>query len=388
MEALREFVGRSKELNHIIQFLRQESHFFLMLTGDAGVGKTTFLLFVVQRVRADKLFKHVIFLSASRLNHSSDLLYELSKELFHPNETVAIKDSKSQIEKLITVLEKERVLIVLDGINELPSEKSHDIAKTISELFSEPAKRNSKLIISSRRVQNTDFLRQRLSGDYKELLLSEFTQAEAMALLDRLMEGNLKKVSSATQQVLFSKFGKNPFVLNLLARTIIERGGEINLDKLIEEGFKHSAMSLESVFDSYFADITEQEKVILYHLSMFDRIVTLEHLSYVSGVALPKLAKFMEGLSKKGLVIKTDDTISFVHVTLKEYAKAKLAPPKTQSKSGTLFITFDPEFIDKEDSVELLGTINDIFRALGGEEIIIREGEIGVFDHATGLVPA
>ena len=62
---------------------------------------------------------------------------------------------------------------------------------------------------------------------------------------------------------------------------------------------------------------------------------------------------------------------------------------QTASESSnleTLYVSFDPKLMAKEDVVEFLEALNAVYAQLGGDELIIREDEIGQFSQAGVLV--
>ena len=121
-------------------------------------------------------------------------------------------------------------------------------------------------------------------------------------------------------------------------------------------------------------------------LALFgDSPVSLRMLGTILGLTdTLKVDSLVERLSYFGLVRVENQRIS-THPLLREFIVQRV-PSGSPSTSGTLYITVDPSLMGKEDFVEVLDTLNAIYAHLGGDELLIREDEIGRFTKAGVLV--
>jgi len=66
-------------------------------------------------------------------------------------------------------------------------------------------------------------------------------------------------------------------------------------------------------------------------------------------------------------------------LTIREYSERKFGEQPVASQGGMLYVTIDPTLFTKEDFVEFLDSLNTLYVLMGGEELVIREDEVGRF---------
>lgn len=125
---------------------------------------------------------------------------------------------------------------------------------------------------------------------------------------------------------------------------------------------------------------------MLEALADIDGPATVRIISTLVGVPGPELAASLKELLSKGFITKTDDRFFFAHAAIRDAVRAKLESRQKPTTVGTLYVTIDSSLMAKEDFVELLEVLNAIYVNLGGDELVIREDEIGRFAHAGVLV--
>lgn len=143
-------LGRNSHLEHIISILRkQDRHQVVAIQGMGGIGKTVLARAVVEQSLRNRTFEHVIWKSASDFKSEAhdfqieDILDTIAYQL---NLSDTGKLSKSEKQAFIADRLKDgKVLIVLDGLDEISSDNTTATIDKLSHLVGK-----SKILLTSR----------------------------------------------------------------------------------------------------------------------------------------------------------------------------------------------------------------------------------------------
>jgi len=170
-----------------------------------------------------------------------------------------------------------------------------------------------------------------------------------------------------------SELAKHPVLLTTMAEQL--SGSE-------------TSITLESLFDKLFNKLSLTEQKILSALTHIMTPVSARTLSTLAGIKdVEMTTQRLTDLVSKGIVSKiAEGKYEFTHLTIREYSERKLKEEPIASHGGTLYVTIDPTLFTKEDFVEFLDYLNKLYVLLGGDELVIREDEVGRFADAGVLV--
>lgn len=333
------------------------------LSGGPGSGKTTIANVAARESVQQGVFARAIYINLSQHQTQEDVLEELQQRL-------------ATVEPLPLVLQREKILIVLDEFDSLPSASAIGVFNSIRHVLQHGG--NSHVLVIAR---STALATPQLSLD-----MPKVTIFEVPLLSYAEMNDFIRKYAESTEgldaEAVISSIGNrpdlheacmNPALLHMFLSRWPETGEPI--------ADLHSY--LESLADTLDADA----KRVLFDMSHFDAPVSVRTISTITGQKdMNRTRQALDRLVASGLLTCADDRYYFAHRLIKELAHQSSRRETALGPGGKLYITVDPTLMDKEDVVELLDTLNQIYSHLGGEEIIIREDELGKFAAAEVLV--
>lgn len=260
--------------DQIEQFLEQEQNRFLLVTGEAGSGKSSYLArFILKYKEKYEIIYRFCGISAGSLKEY-DLLRGLSNELYEKGilvlsdlnkgmrrafrklqfpDTVSYfyKDDFSYIQdvavwfhSLINMIEAEskptsmkKIVILLDGINQL----DYDTMRWTwinSHLYFKNIKRIKFIVSCKKNTEHYEKL-QKLQKDFQEISFDQSyfqTVQQKRELICYLTNLHLKKLSNDQRnQILYSTYSGNPLFTKSIIEEICTWGRKPQLDDYLHE---------------------------------------------------------------------------------------------------------------------------------------------------------
>lgn len=367
------FVGRQQELASLLGAFEDDSTPLIAVVGPAGSGKTSLVRFAVERVSKEEKFEQVVYISVGNYQHADALLSDIVRS-FRPGDkydkdffsAVNRNQAAESTEALLGLFRQHTLLLVLDGLDELPH--GHQSVDQFLAGFGASQGR-SKLLVTSRNQQSAGFS----AHLYKAFViqLSDMSQADSLELLFRLGEQHGKSKDDI-QRLWHEAQQKgvavgSPLLLRLLSQNWFEHGTVPN--------------SLADTIRRALDTVSESAGKVLEVLSHLNGPSTVKSISIlVPPEQRMSLDATLQELVSSGLLTETEDgRFYFAHKTLKEAAEQQFQSSQAAEEDGVLYITVDPSLMAKEDFVELLDVLNALYVDLGGDELLIRQDEVGHF---------
>ncbi|MEM9280703.1 MAG: AAA family ATPase [Verrucomicrobiota bacterium] len=229
---------RDKAIDYLQGWLRQDAGSpFAAVFGEVGSGKTTMLQMLANEVSKDPEQPPVIFIDLRLYQAVEKFTLEVILEeylrRFDPDDTLTVKD-------LIEAVQKERVLIIFDGLDEkIISMNERERHQFITELWRilpvekidrSPSEGRGHMIISCRssyfptiQAQNSAYVAQDREGvttkDYIACVMLPWEKDQIEEYLGRVLgEGKVETALETIAQVHnLTDLSKRPYLLNLIA---------------------------------------------------------------------------------------------------------------------------------------------------------------------------
>jgi len=350
-----ETLARPYLVEQALEHLKGQSPSVMIISGSWGSGKTTLAKLVANECVERNLFSIVLFLDAWSYPSRESLEHEIR--------------SKISLERSIReTLMRERALIVLDGMDRIAaSERENWLAMLSGFLFAES---RAQIIIPADKRSIPELHAQRFPCSLTVLDVPPLSEEDVAKYLKEKIESpsersNILKMIRSNKRL--SELAKNPVLLATMAEQL--------------SGTELSSITLESLFDNLFAKLSLMEQRILGALTYVKIPVSARTLSTLAGIKdVDITVRHLSDLVSKGMVSQiTGSKYQFTHLTIREYSERKFGEQPVASQGGMLYVTIDPTLFTKEDFVEFLDSLNTLYVLMGGEELVIREDEVGRF---------
>ncbi|MCE7986490.1 MAG: NACHT domain-containing protein [Caldilinea sp. CFX5] len=324
----------------------------ISILGMGGMGKTTLAAAVTKAVAPN--FQVVIWRSLLNAPPLSELLCNWLQVLSRQTLTTPPDSLDEQLRLLLTYLQQERCLLVLDNVEsifavDLPSSQPQSRAgvsrpgyEDYDQLFQRLASSDhqSCLLLTSRE-QPYALLRsgrqaQSTGGRIRVLPLNGLDQAAGHALL----ASNGLHTTAAEAAQLVENYSGNPLALQIVAATIADFfGGDVAAFQQ-EEGQIFDGMRL--ILDQQFARLSPLEQEILVWLAIEREAITVPVLrsNFVQPVATAPLLEALQALQNRSLLEKRDSGFTLQNVII-EYATEYLVARVCREIEGELRNAFD-----------------------------------------------
>ena len=362
-------VGRDDALLRLEEMAAQ--HRFMTITGMGGIGKTTLAAAFARWARDTNLVERVLWLNGSHLNPEG-LAGELHRSLKLSSPFVSIAEAGYQIS---SALKSTSALIVLD-------DASDESLALMLRLLRGSDHGELRMLVTTRARDLAG-----ASRDFVVFNLDTLSSAEAMSFLSALLPDGVE-ISDASAKEIVAETGGHPLALQLIAGQLTSGGSADEIVQKLRSGLTEptSGNTINATLDYTFNALSVEERKVLSAVAHFgDTPVTIRTLSTLSGVPdSSDLLPVVQELARHAVILLDEERIS-MHSLVREYLHQRSASEQPTAHH-TLYITIDPALMAKEDFVEVLETLNELYTQLGGDELIIREDEIGRFTKAGVLV--
>ena len=335
------FVGRQREVDMLLRHLRDPEQHLITITGLVGMGKTRLAIQVgtIASRERERLFMHgAVFVSLSAVETTDQLIAAIAQSLDFQFEA-----GKDVVEQLVTYLEEKELLLILDQIEELVSERSLSILSAM--MASAPDL--TILVTSHQRLglrgeQVLPLTGLPLPAGHEQSSTLAADEDGAVALMVSAMR-RVQPTREFTAETLASVVDicrlvdGMPLAIELAASWIdafslqeIVSQVRHNIDLLAtatpDTGARHR--SIRAVFDTSWQRLDPQERQVLAKLSIFRGGFGREAAEAVAGVTPAAISK----LVRHSLVQYDPSSNRYdIHPLLWQYASEKLAEEGTDT---------------------------------------------------------
>lgn len=329
-----ELFGRQKEVELLDQAWQSDSTRIAALVAWGGVGKSTLVNKWLEHMKVDnyrgarRVYAWSFYSQGTgeRITSADQFISDALNFFGDPDPTAGSPWDKG--ERLASLVQREKTLLLLDGLEPLQSPHLHERGKikdpALATLLSALARNNPGLCLITTREEVTDL------AEFSETVLQkdlELISDEAGRALLRVggIQGTDAELEKATRN-----FGNHALAINLLASYLYETPGhhishasEIpNLD-VAEDAGKHPRRVMLA-FERRFGDSPEVE--ILRMLGLFDRPAEKAALRALRAApAIPDLSNRIRKLKEAGWLR-----------TIERLRRAKLIAPQSQHRPDDL----------------------------------------------------
>jgi predicted ATPase len=328
------YIGREIQTVNCLKLLLEDGKKLITITGEAGIGKTTFATFLAHWLIQRAKFDAIYFIELATAKDINDLFSKIANTLniefkidlsgiAQENIPEAeFEQRKNQLRQRLS--SNGKILLILDNFENLLNDDLCSFLiknlTTISNLY---------LLITSRPAL-------KITGVEKEFELPPLTKDEAKELFKKL-SADKRKITTKEDESYIDKICKiihyNPLAIELVSqhanmgfKNLFDKLGESRLSlqradrRGVGERFKDMAISLEFSYNL----LDENSKRLFILLSVFRGRFTLEAVENISVVSTNKLNKqavweYLERLSNWKL-IKQEDNRYYLLETIREYA--------------------------------------------------------------------
>jgi hypothetical protein len=344
--------GREKELELLKQKFFQNSPpcKIIGIFGIAGIGKTSLVCKLIEQIQEE--FPRVIYWSF--LNPPLPLKFlENISNIISQNISFKTEDKfKIKLIKFIKILAKYRCLLFLDNIDAIIEHENYREYSEILQAIGQ-SKHNSCLIITSRKIPQKleSLVGNKTSTYFRELQGLDYqTGRQILGDIDTF-HGSEDEWQFLIQQVCHG----NPLFIKSIAHHI-QRVHHNNLSDFLLKG-NLLIEKVESILNSYFQQLSDLEKAIIFELAINRNPVSLSELEH-NIIIEPDGKSIQEGirsLSSKILLDKKDDYFT-IHPLLIEYFTQKIITIATEEiktekfqllRSNSLTKTTVPDYLRK-----------------------------------------
>jgi WD40 repeat protein len=302
------FVGRTKELNQLKQWIIKERCRLVALLGMGGIGKTALSVKLVQQIQGE--FEYIIWRSLRNAPPFPEIVTDTIKFLSNQQETDLLETANDKISRLIDYLCSSRCLLIFDNVDTIF--RSGEYAGSYREGYEEYGElfrrlgetpHQSCLLLTSReKPKEVALLEGRQKGrQIKSLKLEGLEKPNVQELFQ--VRGTFSGSDSEWNELL-TLYAGNPLALNVVAATIQEYFGG-NLADFFKLGAAVFG-DIRYLANEQYNRLSDLEKEIMYWLAINREPVALLELrdDIISPINPAQLIDALESLARRSLIEK------------------------------------------------------------------------------------
>ncbi len=292
------FYGRSKELETLNQWVKNDHCRLVAILGMGGIGKTAIAIKLAHQTQAG--FDCVIWRSLRNAPPLEALLADLIPFLSHQ------QDIQNTLARLIYHLQNTKCLVILDNLETLLQEGDQagqfrvgyedyaELLRTVSE-----ANHQSCVVLTSREKPAEVATYEGEELKVRSLQLSGSTEAARAILQSKGLIGTEKE-----RELLCDRYGNSPLALKIVA-TSIQDLFEGNISEFLgEDTFIFNG--LRRLLNHQFERLSELECSVMYWLSINREWTSIPELAedIIPTISKVKLIEALESLTWRSLIEK------------------------------------------------------------------------------------
>lgn len=311
------FFGRQKELDIIAKALFPTTRTWgVLIDGPGGMGKTSLAIRAAEI--AVPQFDRVLFVSTKEQKLTPEGTMKVSNSIVPAflemlNQLAALlglshitdKPENERPGLIKAALDAEKVLLILDNLENLPKDQQNQLFEFLSDLPS-----SCKAIITSRR---------RTDVDARIIRLEKLEQDAALDFLEELSADRslLKKATHEERLHLYEETGGNPLLLRWIVGQL-GRGGCRSIASALDLCRKASAANdpLEFIFGDLLGTFTEAETKALAALTYFTQKVEVKFIAELANLTKTAAQTALGDLANRALVIPDEAEETFALVPM------------------------------------------------------------------------
>jgi hypothetical protein len=243
-----------------------------------------------------------------------DILWELIDPFDAPPERSPFRSSDQYLAMLARLLNRQRVLIVLNRVGP-------EIQERLSRILPEKAENTAILIISEARLAD-------LVDPVSSVSLAEMDSAESLSLFRLIWKDAYRSTSDQTLIELAAALNNIPHQISMVARDIINRQvtpSDYLAELRLQRGDRPLAALNLSGFQTVFENLPEQGRAALPFLGVMGAGAWDAHaLSAVSQLSYSEVETGLRQMERVGLITRTPDDRYHCSPVASEFALGRL----------------------------------------------------------------
>jgi hypothetical protein len=264
------FFGRQEDIKKLKEEIIERKRKVISLWGQQGMGKSYLCKKLTEETEILDNFKYIIW---SQTDNYQPLQCFLSYQIFERLPALNNLSQSDYIYYLIELLSKDRILLIIDGLDQLKEDDKSIYKEYIRQLevVSNSDHQSCLLVISQKTIKQFKGFN---SFDYK---LEGLDQSSLEKLIR--YQGLDMSLESSKLDKLIETYNGNPGHLRMVCSYIEERFlGDVN--KGIEQT-TYNIIPYSELLEQQFKELSESEKVICYWLAVYGTQVSLDNLEKI-----------------------------------------------------------------------------------------------------------
>ncbi len=348
-----EFYGRENDIATVTSAISKNIHEWgLLISGIAGIGKTSLALFVANKAFFKKSFEAFIFITAKKTtlepggilqNYKSvsiedDFINETVRVLGKPN-IIQMNESDKR-NAFFELLKEVPTLIIYDNLESLSSVGQDSIARFLIGL-----PKTSKAILTSRR--------QGAVGG-RHLSLNDLDWAAAKAIIlsesekDSVLRSKIYRHKSRWKELYTETFGSPLAIKHMLG--LIRVRHSLSFDGALRLLKSKSGIDerISYMFQEARLELMHNDKLVLAAITYFDNYVGINPICEVAGLSLELVKESIDRIGRICLLdLKDSDDQFKVHPLTREFVEKEILEFEEYQKVGLRFAKYWVSFAEK-----------------------------------------